>query len=41
MILSHIGAVPVEELLALAPAAVGVFIAAAAGLRSRFRSPHC
>ena len=36
MILGHIGPVPVEEMLALAPAAAGLCVAVAARLRSRF-----
>lgn len=36
MILAHIAGIPVEEMLAMAPAALGACIAAGAGLRSRF-----
>ena len=35
MILAHIGAVPVEEMLALAPAATAILVAAGARLRRR------
>lgn len=37
MILAHIAGIPVEEMLSMAPAAVGACIAAGVGLRSRFR----
>lgn len=37
MILAHIAGIPVEEMLAMAPAAVGACLAAGAGLRSRLR----
>ena len=37
MIPGHIGAVPVEEFLGLAPAATAIVVAAAARMRSRFR----
>lgn len=40
MILAHIAGIPVEEMLAMAPAAVGACIAAGAGIRSRFRDPR-
>lgn len=35
MILGHVAGLPVEEMLAMAPAAVGACLAAGAGIRSR------
>lgn len=40
MILAHIAGIPVEEMLAMAPAAVTVSVAAGARLRSRMRGRH-
>ena len=37
MIFAHIAGIPVEEMLAMAPAAIGACVMAGAGLRSRIR----